>query len=444
MRADGKILLSDVYNDPSLMDAFVAQLTNEQLVELSAGKRAKIATGTGTIGNLPEYEIPAAQTADGPAGLRLASPCTAWPVATLLACTWDTDLVEQIGVAIGKEAKLNNVDIWLAPGMNLHRDPLCGRNFEYFSEDPLITGKMAAAITKGVQSEGVAVTLKHYAANNKERNRNSSDSRVSERALREIYLKGFEIAIKEANPWCIMSSYNYLNGVETSNSYDLLTAIPRGEWGFEGFIMTDWGNNSQHALEVIAGNDVKMPSGNAQNVLNGIKGGLVKREQLERNIKNVLNVLMKTPAFQKVLNPIVHNISANEISRIKAVDYVWATNDIGAELCNDADGGFNPTYTNAGQWLLYKVNVEKAGIYKFYPRIACNNAGAAFEIYVDDELVGSFIQTTATGGWQNWITGQPVEIQLPSGEHDLKIAITQNGMNVNWFEFQLVEEIIEE
>ena len=159
------------------------------------------------------------------------------------------------------EAHDNGIDIWLAPGMNIHRDPLCGRNFEYYSEDPLITGKMAAAITEGCQSEGVSITLKHFTTNNKETNRNSSDSRVSERALREIYLKGFEIAVKEAQPWSIMTSYNFLNGIETSENKDLLTNITRGEWGYEGIFMTDWGNNSNHAREVLAGNDVKMPSG---------------------------------------------------------------------------------------------------------------------------------------------------------------------------------------
>ena len=162
-------------------------------------------------------------------GIRIGTTCTAWPISTLLASTWDVDLVKQVGKAAAVEAHNNGIDIWLAPGMNIHRDPLCGRNFEYYSEDPLITGKMAAAITEGCQSKGVSITLKHFTTNNKETNRNSSDSRVSERALREIYLKGFEIAVKEAKPWSIMTSYNFLNGIETSENKDLLTNITRGE-----------------------------------------------------------------------------------------------------------------------------------------------------------------------------------------------------------------------
>ena len=151
---------------------------------------------------------------------------------------------EAVGKAAAVEAHNNGIDIWLAPGMNIHRDPLCGRNFEYYSEDPLITGKMAAAITEGCQSKGVSITLKHFTTNNKETNRNSSDSRVSERALREIYLKGFEIAVKEAQPWSIMTSYNFLNGIETSENKDLLTNITRGEWGYEGIFMTEIGRAS--------------------------------------------------------------------------------------------------------------------------------------------------------------------------------------------------------
>jgi len=434
---NGKILLSDVYNDPSLMDAFVAQLTTDQLINLVGGKQAKVPTGTGTMGNLYEYGIPAVQTADGPAGIRLGTPCTAWPVPILMACTWDTDLLEQVGVGIGKELKLNNIDIWLAPGMNIHRDPLCGRNFEYWSEDPLIAGKMSAAIVKGAQSQGVAATLKHFAANNKETNRNSSDSRVSERALREIYLKGFEIAVKEAKPLCIMSSYNFINGVETSESYDLLTEILRNEWGFEGFVMTDWGNNSNHAREIAAGNDIKMSRGNAQHLLAGLEDGTITRADLELSVKRMLNVFMKLPAFEKSLNPVVHNISATDITRIKAVDYVGASDSVGAELCQDEDGGINPTNLNANEWMLYKINVVKPGTYKFYPRVSANAVGASFDIYVDDEPVGSFTQTTATGGWQNWINGEPIKIKLPAGQHDLKLVFTKNGMRLNWFELRI-------
>lgn len=354
-------------------------------------------------------------------------------------------MLKEMGIALGTEARLNEVDIWLAPGMNIHRNPLCGRNFEYFSEDPLIAGKMAAAITKGVQSQGVGVTLKHFAANDKEVNRTNSDSRMSERALREIYLKGFEIAVKEASPWCIMSSYNLINGTETAESYDLLTNILHGEWGYKGMVMTDWGNNTTAYKEAKAGNDVKMSTGNSANIMSALSTGLLTRAELERNIKYVLNMIMKTNVFKdKVLHPAFFKISQKENTRIKAVDYAWTSVSIGEETCNDSDGGTNPTYTNANEWLSYNINVQRAGVYNFYPRVAVNAANAAFDIYVDNERVGSVVQTKATGGWQNWVTGSPVEISLPEGQHTIKLQFTVSGMNINWFEFEFLHGIAEE
>ena len=191
--------------------------------------------------------------------------CSAIPVGTLLAQTFDTELLEEVGRMIGAELEEFGVTLWLAPGMNIHRNPLCGRNFEYYSEDPLVSGKMAAALTRGVQSRyGVGTTIKHYACNNQEENRRGVSSIVSERALREIYLKGFEIAIKESQPKAIMTSYNKVNGVHTANSYDLCTTAARKEWGFAGIIMTDWtttnaDGGSSAAKCIAAGNDLVMP-----------------------------------------------------------------------------------------------------------------------------------------------------------------------------------------
>lgn len=431
----GEIMLKDVYKNPRLMNTFIDQLSNDQLADLSQGKKAQIAGGTGGIGGLADYGIPSIQTSDGPAGLRLSSHSTAWPVETLLACTWDVDLIKQMGEAVGKEAVLNNVDLWLAPGMNIHRNPLNGRNFEYFSEDPLITGKMAAAITRGVQSRGIGVTIKHFAANNKEVNRNKSDSRISERALREVYLKGFEIAVKEEQPWAIMSSYNFINGKETSESKDLLTDILRGEWGYNGMVMTDWNNNSTHYLEAKAGNDVKMPTGDTANLMSALSSGALTRQELERNVKNVLNLIMKTKVFkEKVLHPTVTKISQKETARIKAMDFTWSSNGIGAEVCKDIDGGINPTNTNKNEWLSYNINVQRSGVYNFTPRVSVKSANAAFDIYVDNNLVGKVVQNQVTGGWQNWITDAPVQIHLPEGKHSIKLQFTQTGMNINWFE----------
>ena len=215
------------------------------------------------MGNLEKYGIPNAMTVDGPAGVRInpntGITATTFPVATMLAATWNLELVEAVGAAGAKEAKENNLAIWLTPALNIHRSPLCGRNFEYYSEDPYMSGKMAAAMVRGIQSQRIVATPKHFACNNKEINRKFSDSIVSERALREIYLKGFEICVKESVPKLIMTSYNLINGVYASESAELLEGILRREWGFRGLVTTDWVNGSSKYTEIIAGNDIRMP-----------------------------------------------------------------------------------------------------------------------------------------------------------------------------------------
>lgn len=221
---------------------------------------------------------------------------TAWPSETLQAQTWDTALLEEIGRAVGREMREIGVSVWLAPGLNIHRNPLCGRNFEYYSEDPLVSGRMAAAITRGVQSQGgVGITVKHFCCNNQEDNRTGVSENVSERALREIYLRGFRIAVREGKPWTVMTSYNKVNGVYTPNSYDLCTRVLRGEWGFEGLVMSDWNATDQcsHAAAIRAGNDLMMP-GNAgvyQALKAAVKSGELTREQLRASAARVLKVV---------------------------------------------------------------------------------------------------------------------------------------------------------
>ncbi len=292
-----KAMLIDVVNGRVTMDEFLAQLTVKELVHILTGQPNRgVANTYGMGGGLDEYGIPTIMTADGPAGLRIDRCCsvntTAWPCATLLACAWNPELVYEIGKAGAKEVKENNIGVWLTPAMNIHRSPLCGRNFEYYSEDPFLAGVMAAAKIKGIQSENIAASLKHFACNNKETNRIHSDSRVSERALREIYIKGFEIAVKTSQPWTIMSSYNCMNGRHTSENYELLTGILREEWGFKGMVTTDWWNTADQTLEIKAGNDVKMPI-TKNDTPKDFEEGKITRAELELCAKRLLEMYMK-------------------------------------------------------------------------------------------------------------------------------------------------------
>jgi beta-glucosidase len=289
--------LEDVAEGRCSLDTFMDQLSIDELIGLLCGQPNTGVANTFGFGNLPEYGVPNAMTADGPAGLRIAPECgvetTAFPCATLLACTWNEPLVERIGAAGGLEVRENHIGTWLTPAMNIHRSPLCGRNFEYYSEDPLIAGKTGAAMVRGIQSQKVAASVKHFACNNKETCRFESDSRVSERALREIYLKGFEIVVKEADPWTIMTSYNIINGERASEKTELLTGILREEWGFGGMVTTDWWNHGEQYLEIKAGNDVKMGCGYPKSVKEAYEEGKVTQEEIRSCARRVLELILK-------------------------------------------------------------------------------------------------------------------------------------------------------
>ena len=305
------------------IDEVVKAMTLEEKAKLLVGARNRMFGGGAAIGNTEVLVPGAAGTtqsierlgisstvlSDGPAGLRISPTrendsntyyCTGFPVGTCLASTWNTELVTRVGKSIGNEVLEYGADVLLAPGMNIHRNPLCGRNFEYYSEDPVLTGKIAAAYVNGVQSNGVGTSVKHFVANNQETNRTGNDSQVSQRALREIYLKGFEIAIKEARPWTVMSSYNKLNGEFTQESYGLLTTVLRDEWGFNGIVMTDWIGQRNTAAQVHAGNDLMEPGmpQQSEEIVAKVKSGELSIEDVDRNVKRMLEYIVKTPRFK--------------------------------------------------------------------------------------------------------------------------------------------------
>ncbi|MGB4659701.1 MAG: glycoside hydrolase family 3 C-terminal domain-containing protein [Mobilitalea sp.] len=448
------IKLKEVDDSNVSLEEFVAQLTKEELATLVRGEgmcSIKVTPGTaaafGGVGdNLMDYGIPVACAADGPSGIRMDNgyKATQLPIGTLLAATWDIPLVEELYRWEGLEMLRNKIDTLLGPGINIHRNPLNGRNFEYFSEDPLLTGSFAAAITKGMDQSGVTATVKHFACNNQETDRTTADSVVSERANREIYLKGFEMAVKEGHARSIMTTYNPLNGHWTASNYDLNTTILRKEWGYEGIVMTDWwakmndvelgGEGSMQDLRsmVRAQNDLYMVVSNngaevnaaQDNILESLENGSLTIGELQRSAINICRFLLKSPAFFREKD--------NTITIMK----IAAKKDLirqGEEKTSDIKEDYQISLETANS---AQMKVAKAGIYSVLVRIMSkenNSAQTVCNAYLNGIQFMTF-QTNGTEG--RWIVQKLLRIELEAGNYDLQLDFVKPGMQVEWMKFQ--------
>nr|WP_154984862.1 glycoside hydrolase family 3 C-terminal domain-containing protein [Paenibacillus xylanexedens] len=445
--------LSDVKAGKVSLEAFVAQLSDQDLAAIVRGEGMSsplVTSGTasafgGVSDSLFNYGIPVACTADGPSGIRMDSgeKATQVSIGTLLAATWNADLVEELYVMEGQELLRNQVDTLLGPGLNIRRSPLNGRNFEYFSEDPLISGVFAAACTKGIMKGGSNATLKHFACNNQEKHRSKVDAVVSERALREIYLKGFEIAVKEGGANSIMTSYNPINGHWAASNYDLNTTILRGEWNFDGIVMTDWWAIMNDVVEggeadrkftnwmVRAQNDLYMvvPNYGAEingwddNTMESLENGTLTRGELQRSAINICKFIMNAPVSSRK-HEIVENVAA-----FQANASLTAAN--AQSLADNAQ--VKPAVTEP----VY-MKVDEAGRYRIIVQIMSPEpelAQSACNVLLNGQLATT-IQTNGTEG--KWIRQKLVKVQLEAGLYELKLDFTKPGLQIDWIEFKQV------
>lgn len=446
--------LQDVYDQKVTMEAFIAQLSDEDLATIVRGEGMSsplVTPGTasafgGVSDSLLNYGIPVACTADGPSGIRMDSGLKATQVAigTLLAATWNAELVEELYVMEGQELLSNNIDALLGPGLNIRRSPLNGRNFEYFSEDPLITGIFATACTRGIMKGGSNATLKHFACNNQEKFRSKVNAVVSERALREIYLKGFEMAVKQGGANSIMTSYNPINGHWAASNYDLNTTILREEWGFKGIVMTDWWavmNDVVHGgspsvkytnAMVRAQNDLYMVVNNygaeinslEDNTIESLEKGSLTRGELQRSAINICEFIMRAPVFfrKQEIEEMVIEFKANPSLSSDQV-----------QLLSENTSQVTPVVNGSTI-----VDVDQSGLYRIIVNIMSpdtNLAQSACNVTLNDQLMTT-IQTNGTDG--RWIKQKLVKIELEAGLYELKFDFVKPGLQIDWIEFKRV------
>lgn len=445
--------LKDVSQGKTGMGDFLAQLPDEDLAALVRGEgmcHPLVTPGTasafgGVTDSLLSFGIPLACTSDGPSGIRMDGgyKATQVPIGTLLAATWDTELVEELYVMEGKELLSNSIDMLLGPGMNIRRSPLNGRNFEYFSEDPLITGKFAAAMARGIRKGGSNATLKHFACNNQEKFRSKVDAVVSERALREIYLKGFEIAVKEGSAKGIMTSYNPINGHWSASNYDLTTTILRGEWGFQGIVMTDWwaimndvvsgggADRKNTHFMVKAQNDLYMVVSNFGAEVNAyndltvkaLEEGTLTRGELQRCAKNICEFIINAPVFSR------------EESFTEEAIPVGA--DSGAED-TDATAVEDDTFVATLSETQRLIKVGEDGIYRLMVNVRSFGGDLAQTscLLTLNSIQVATIQTGGTDG--QWVKQKLAKAELKKGVYKLELKDLKQGMEIEWVEFKKI------
>ncbi|NCB92082.1 MAG: beta-glucosidase [Clostridia bacterium] len=446
--------LGDVYDGKVSLDDFTAQLSDKELCCMVRGEgmcSPKVTPGTaaafgGVTEALQNYGIPCGCCSDGPSGIRMDCGTYAFslPNGTCLACTFDEKLNRELYVFEAQEMRKNRLDMLLGPGINIHRNPLNGRNFEYFSEDPLLTGKIAAAQLRGMAEYGVTGTIKHFAANNQEYHRKVTNAIVSERALREIYLKGFEIAVKEGGAYSVMTSYGAVNGYWTASNYDLLTTILRGEWKFDGLVMTDWWADMNEesmgpsvtnlAAMLRSQNDVYMvvvnslENSNHDNLEEALGKGTLYREQLVRSAKNILGVLLRSPVMERSLGRMSEEEkeSTAQMQEEDKVDFDMEYFPVGDRLEIDVSG----IDTSKGATALFGLQIETPGAYEITMQVKID-ANELAQVPVTVTVGGTIMGTITMSG----TNGEYVEVKQSIGEFAatfsfVKLFFAQGGMQI--------------